>query len=104
MARTFPTYETPQGPVRDFIRYLAEDTEPPRDEPFDQAIARARQTIANGEDPLCDMGDGSGPRLASEILEDIANPEIWAPLLAKINQNIERAMMGQEAVQWPKQP
>lgn len=88
MDRKFPTYDTPQGPVRDFIRYLAEDTEPPRDEPFDQAIARARQTIADGEDPLCDMGDGKGPRLASEILEELAQPDGWRVLWRQIETNM----------------
>lgn len=90
MDRKFPTYETPQGPVRDFIRYLAEDTAPPQHATLDAAIAHARQVIADGEDPLCDMGDGLGPRHASKILDEIEEPTRCALLFERIRSDLRQ--------------
>ncbi|WP_306753862.1 hypothetical protein [Paracoccus actinidiae] len=97
MARTFPTYETPQGPVRDFIRYLAEDTEPPKDQPLAEAIAHARQTIAEGGDFLCDMGDGLGPRHASKILDEMEAPARCALLFERIRTDLRQKVQMLEA-------
>lgn len=98
-----PTYDSPLGPVKDFIRFLAEDDSPVCTDPFGVQVERARRSLQEGEDFLVDMGDGSGPRLASVVLEEVANPITWAAMLAKINQNVDRRM-AEEAEQWPKQP
>lgn len=95
MERKFPTYDSPQGPVRDFIRYLAEDMTPPQHATLDAAIAHARQIIAGGQDHLCDMGDGKGPRPASEILEELALPDGWRVLWRQIETNMTTSMESQ---------
>lgn len=90
MDRKVPTYETPQGPVRDFVRYLAEATDPPKDQPLAEAIAYARQTIAEGGDFLCDMGDGLGPRYASVILDEMEDPARCALLFERIRTDLRQ--------------
>ncbi|MFC3168702.1 hypothetical protein [Paracoccus fontiphilus] len=99
-----PTYDSPHGPVKDFVRFIAEADSPVCEDPFNVQVERARRSLQDGEDFLVDMGDGSGPRLASVVLEEVANPETWALMLARINRNIERAMIAEDGNQWPKQP
>ncbi|VDS10732.1 hypothetical protein PARHAE_03951 [Paracoccus haematequi] len=104
LKKPHPTYDSPQGPVKDFVRYIAEDDSPVCADPFDVQVERARRSLREGEDFLVDMGDGAGPRLASVVLEEVANPVTWAAMLARINRNIDLTAMGEEAEQWPKQP
>lgn len=90
-------------PARDWFEYLASAGPlPPPDEPIEDRIARIRQNFANGEDFMVEMHDGSGPRLASEVFEDVIDQNKWALMQARILRNLER-MTDEEIAQWHKQ-
>ncbi|WP_147393150.1 hypothetical protein [Paracoccus siganidrum] len=85
-----PTYDSPQGPVKDFVRFMIENDEPPQYRSLDEAITAARQSFSEGEDCLCDMGDGFGPRRASKILDDIEDPVNRVLMFERIAANLRR--------------
>lgn len=40
-----PTYDSPKGPVKDFLRFLEEADTPLIEGPFQDAVERARQSL-----------------------------------------------------------
>lgn len=102
MTARFPTYDSPRGPVRDFISYLNEDDSPVQSRPLSDAIRQAHESIADGGDFLCDMGDGRGARFASEILKEIEDPASRERLFESIAENVKLQIIAvRERNQWP---